>query len=308
MSGSDRNTIMPPAGRVIMVRPATFCSNPETRESNAFQNSGGSASTDVLTAAQKEFDGFQAVLEKQGIRILKFTEAASSAGPTPDALFPNNWFMHFPDGRVFLMPMQAPNRRREYRADIVAALAPREVIDLRGLAGEGHFLEGTGSLIPDHTAKVAYAARSPRTSDRALDIFYEKSGYEIIRFDARDASGRAIYHTNVMMALGTATAVVNLDSIPEGNEKNRLIGRLTESGRTVVPVTYEQTLSFAGNMLLLQNRQKQNFWVCSEKAHRSLTPEQRDILRRDGEFLVSDLNTIETYGGGGARCLLAEAF
>lgn len=292
---------------VVMVRPQTFISNPETRSSNAFQVTEMPEiplqSKTITSQAQSEFDRFQRLLMENGIGVLSFSE--DQAAQTPDALFPNNWFVHLPDGRVFLMPMYAENRRREYRQDIIEVLRPSEVIDLRPLAAEGLFLEGTGSLILDHQSKTGYACRSLRTSDAAVKIFSEHSGYRILVFDSVDHNGQPVYHTNVMMALSPDLAVVNLSSVADKLQRHELISQL---GREVIDISHTQMQSFAGNMLFLQNRQGQRFWVCSDKARASLTADQSELMQRRAEFISADLRTIETYGGGGARCLLAEMF
>lgn len=295
------------ASKIVMVRPLSFCSNPETQESNSFQNtSNKETQTEIVQKAQQEFDQFQRVLTDHGIEILNFEELPGQC--TPDSLFPNNWFCKLPDGRVFLFPMFAPNRRREYRSDIVTAIKGKELVDLRSYADEGLYLEGTGSLILDHDYKLAYACLSPRTSKDLLMIFAEKSGYQIVPFESYDKNGQQIYHTNVMMALGKKNVVINMASITNENERSLLKKSFLETGKNLLDISYEQTLNFAGNMLLLQNKSGQMYWVCSTRAFLSLTPQQRNMLQVEGEILHSPLDTIETYGGGGARCLMAEVW
>lgn len=301
---SQQQTSTWPASRVVMVRPQSFFSNPETKGSNAFQIADTSLAVATVTQkAQHEFDTFQNELCRHGIEINLYSEVPSAH--TPDALFPNNWFVHLPDGRVFLMPMQAENRRREYREDIIQSLNPREVIDLRPLAEKNLFLEGTGSLILDHTQKTGFACLSPRTDEEAVRIFSEHSGYRITIFDAVDDAGQAIYHTNVMMALSPDLAVVNLSAVTNGKQRHDFLQALN---REVVDIAHTQMQEFAGNMLFLKNSQDEHFWVCSRRAYESLTPGQRKRIEINAGFIFSDLITIETYGGGGARCLLAEVF
>lgn len=302
MSNITAQTI---ASAVLMVRPHSFTSNPETQSSNAFQAVCGSPAGGraLIERAQIEFDELQRRLIASGVGVLAFSE--QEAAHTPDALFPNNWFVSLPDGRVFLMPMYAENRRREYRPDIVNALYPTEVIDLRSLSEKNLFLEGTGSLILDHESKTGFACRSVRTSDQAVQIFSELSGYRITVFDSVDRSGQAIYHTNVMMALSPDLAIVNLSSILDSRQRNQLV---TQLNRDILDITETQMQRFAGNMLFLQNRMQRNFWICSDRARASLTEEQKEKMQKSAEFISADLQTIETYGGGGARCLLAEVF
>lgn len=295
---SRLNTV---ADSVLMIKPQSFCANPETLASNSFQIQGKLKKDEILKLAQIEFLNFQKVLQEHGIRILKFEESLTQQ--TPDALYPNNWFCHLPDGRVFVFPMFPKNRRDEVRNDVINSLQAVDVIDLRYLEKESLFLEGTGSLILDHKNKIGFACLSPRTSQAAVDIFSELSGYRIHTFDSVDLSGRPIYHTNVMMALSPEHTVVNLSSVKNAEQKKNLISTIEKTGRRVVDISYDEMNHFAGNMLFLKG-----FWVCSTKAYTNLSPEKYAQLATEGLFIHSDLHTIESYGGGGARCLLAEVF
>ena len=295
------------ATSVVMVYPQSFQSNPETLASNAFQkNQNENEKISILKKAQSEFAFFQKKLTDTGIQVRSFTEDLSQS--TPDALFPNNWFCHLPDGRVFLFPMQAVNRRREVRMDITNSLPHSEIIDITNRTERNQFLEGTGSVILDHQNKIAYACLSPRTSIEVLNEFSVLSGYRSVTFKSCDENHRAIYHTNVMMSLGQKTAVINLESIQNPLEKAQVIQSLKNSGRQIVEITFEQMNQFAGNVLLLKNDKNKTFWICSEKAFNAFTRENKMVLQQDGEFLYAPLDTIETYGGGGARCLMAEVF
>lgn len=290
-----------------MVRPLTFCSNQETLESNSFQkNSSELSPPEIVVRARKEFDSFQDKLTSNGISILKYEEDPSAF--TPDACFPNNWFCQLPDGRVFIFPMQAKSRRREVRQDIITKIRKSDVIDLTGYAEQGLFLEGTGSLIFDHQNKLAYACLSPRTSHEMLKKFSQLSGYETVAFTSHDESGKEIYHTNVMMALGEKNVVINMSSINSPAEKEKLLGNFLRTGKYIVDISHAQMNSFAGNMLYLSNKSGNNFWVMSSRAHQSLTDEQREMLSQEGTLLHSPIPTIEDYGGGGVRCLMAEIF
>lgn len=283
-----------------MVTPHSFCANPETLESNHFQKN--LHLNDLLTRAQNEHKNLQSLLEKNGIEILKFDEINSA--DTPDALFPNNWFCQLPDGRTFIFPMQALNRRREVRRDIIDRISIGEIIDLTPYAEKNLFLEGTGSLIFDHENKLAYACYSPRTSPELLQKFGELSGYKIIGFKASDQNGKEIYHTNVMMAMGLKTVVINMSA---AEDKEKLYETFTQTNKLIVDISHEQMNNFAGNMLLLEGKNKMH-WVCSTRAYEALNVIQRKTLELDGEILHSPLNTIEDIGGGGARCLMAEIF
>ncbi len=301
----SKKTIPLFAHTVVMIRPLTFCSNPETLASNSFQKSSGDSPSVILHKAQAEFDLFVEKLTASGIEVLKFEEKAGAQ--TPDALFPNNWFCQLPDGKVFLFPMQAPNRRKEVRRDVLRKIRATETIDLTPYIERNQFLEGTGSLVCDHRNKIAYACLSPRTSPEVLREFSELSGYRIVSFHSLDRGGKDIYHTNVMMAAGERTMIVNLSSLPESDRK-MVSGVLQETGKTIVDISFDQMENLAGNMLFLQNKTGKKFWVCSTRAFHILTPSQKEILEREGSFLHSELTTIEDVGGGGARCLMAEVF
>lgn len=289
-----------------MVFPKSFCSNPDTLSSNSFQSlHSPEKKCNVLAKAQNEFSEFQKKLISTGFRILNFEEDTSKF--TPDALFPNNWFCHLPDGKVFLFPMFPTNRREEVREDIIRSLQSEKVIDLRPLVEKNVFLEGTGSLILDHQYKTGFACLSPRTSPQALQLFSELSGYKIISFNAVDSNGQPIYHTNVMMTISPQHVVICMESIPDKPQAKLIEATVKELGKQLVPISYEEVKSFAGNMLFIRG-EKSFYWACSTQAYDSLAQNKRELLMSEAPFLHSDLKTIETYGGGGARCLLAEYF
>lgn len=204
--------------------------------------------------------------------------------------------------------MQAKSRRREVRMDIISQIKKTDVVDLSVYAEKDLFLEGTGSLILDHKNKFAYACYSPRTAPELLKEFSRISGYEIIGFSSHDEMGKAIYHTNVMMALGEKNVVINMSSINSQQEKEKLFGHFLITGKYVVDISHGQMNSFAGNMLFLSNKKSENFWVMSTRAYDSLNAEQKEMLSREGKLLHSPIPTIEDYGGGGVRCLMAETF
>jgi hypothetical protein len=294
------------ASTAVMIFPKSFCANPDTLASNSFQSvTGENSKLAVLENSQSEFLAFHKTLTENGIKIIFFEEDTSKN--TPDALFPNNWFCQLPDGRVFLFPMYPDNRRQEYRPDVIQALNPTEIIDLRPLVNDEIFLEGTGSLVFDHSHKIAFACRSSRTHQKGLEVFEKKSGYKVISFASLDQKDRPVYHTNVMMALSPQNAIICMESISSTEEREHIAFFLKKTGRKILDISFEEMNAFAGNMLFLTNG-KNNFWICSSRAWNSLRSEYRSILEREAKVLCSNLHTIETFGGGGARCLLAECF
>ncbi|MBG8552005.1 citrulline utilization hydrolase CtlX [Hymenobacter guriensis] len=302
---------MQSARTVFMVRPARFGFNTETAESNYFQNAIREASgEEIQRRARAEFDGVVAALRAHGVRVLVFED--TPAPHTPDSIFPNNWLTLHPDGRVLLYPMCAPNRRLERRPDILAALqeqfAVTEVIDLSGSERQNRFLEGTGSIIFDHLHRVAYACLSPRTDAALFQEVAQQLCYRAVAFHAHDAQGQEIYHTNVMMCVGARFAVVCLESIRNAAEQAVVVDSLTATGHEIIDISLAQVSRFAGNMLTLQPATARELLAMSQSAHDALTPAQRTTLAQYCDLLPLPIPTIETIGGGSARCMLAEVF
>jgi hypothetical protein len=230
----------------------------------------------------------------------------------PDSVFPNNWISMHSNGTVCLYPMFAPNRRLERDPQIVSRIADRfkvrKVMDLTHFEKEGLFLEGTGSMVLDRENRIVYACLSERTSTRVLEEFCRKLPYRMVTFHSADLSGKPVYHTNVVMCLAKTYAVVCLDSVADPGERRVLQSSLEETGKEVIPITMDQLHSFAGNMLQVENEEGENLLVMSSRAHGSLTPEQLDRLKKHNMILHHPLDTIESHGGGSARCMIAEIF
>jgi len=298
------------ASAVFMVRPTAFASNPETRASNAFQR-GVAAAIDLNARAQAEFGAVVAALRAAGVRVHVFDGRLER--DCPDEIFPNNWVSFHTDGTVVLYPMLAPNRRRERRPELLDALVSEHgcrisrTLDLTTLEARGRFLEGTGSLVLDRIAHVAYVCRSPRSDQNALANFGAALGYETVVFDALDADGQPVYHTNVVMAVGTRFAVVCFDAMPNAADRSRVATRLAQSGRTVITIDLDQLSNFAANLLELSGRDGPVI-ALSARALASLSAEQRRALESFGALVAVAIPTIETVGGGSVRCMLAEIF
>ncbi len=297
------------ANTVLMVRPASFGFNTETAVSNHFQRQLTAA--DVTAQVLAEFDAAVATLRGHGVQVQVFDDAPEPA--KPDAVFPNNWFSTHADGRLLLYPMCAPNRRAERQPELVAALTRefevREVVDLSGTEQENRFLEGTGSIVFDHAHRVAYAGLSPRTDSALFEQVAQQLGYRPVAFRATDARGQEIYHTNVMMCVGPGVAVVCLHNIADAAERAAVVASLTATGHEIVDISQEQVGRFAGNMLALEPAAGgRPLLVLSQQAHDALTPAQRHTLERYAAMVPLAIPTIETVGGGSARCMLAEIF
>ena len=296
------------ASSVIMIRPTAFGFNTETAPSNAFQHSANYPSSQVQLAALKEFEALYAALTEKGIEVIPFNDTVV---PTkPDAIFPNNWFSTHADGTIFLYPMLSPVRRKERREDILERLKEisvvKELIDLSPFEDKGKFLEGTGSLVFDHSNKIIYAALSPRTDAPLAQVVADELKHELVTFKTADKKGEAIYHTNVVMNVSDSLAVVCFDCITEN--KAAVKQTLQTSGKEIIEISVEQMENFCGNMLLLQNKQPQKFMVMSERAFKSLDAAQMKTIEKHAEIIYSSLSTIEEVGGGSARCMLAEVY
>ena len=300
------------ARTVLMVRPATFCANPETLATNAFQHVVKASAGAMLRAAQAEFDAAAEALAAAGVEVV--VAAADAAAETPDALFPNNWFSTHADGRLVLYPMAVPNRRRERRPEMLAALAAQhgweiaQTLDLRGLEQRGQIVEGTGSLVFDRAARLAYASRSARTHEEAVNVACAALGYEPVLFNAHDQAGREVYHTNVLMAVGPTIAVLASSMIAPGAGLRRVFDALDESEKQLLDISAEQVAEFAGNLLFLDGGAQGPLVAVSRRAWASLTRAQRVLLEQHARPVLCGVETIEHLGGGGIRCMLAEIF
>ena len=296
---------------IFMVRPANFGFNPETAESNAFQSEHPDLSLDAVKAkAIQEFDELVRRLTKHGIQVLVIEEPGIPV--KTDSVFPNNWISTHSDGTMITYPMLSENRRLERDPAIIEQISSqykvKRHVSLETYEEQDRFLEGTGSLILDRANKIAYACRSPRTDELVLEMFCMQTGYHPHLFDATDGMSQPVYHTNVMMALGETFAVICLGAIQNQKERQALVNRLESTGKEIVEITLVQMMAFAGNMLVLKGGDDSSLLVMSSQAYKSLTPNQMDQLNAHVTIVHSPLDTIETCGGGSARCMIAELF
>ncbi|MBS1530160.1 MAG: amidinotransferase [Bacteroidetes bacterium] len=292
---------------ILMIRPVNFGFNEQTASSNAFQNRFAEQQQ-VQDKALKEFDGFVNLLRNNGVEVIVIDDTLEPH--TPDSIFPNNWVSFHSDGTVFLYPMMAENRRLERREDIITRLEDafrvKHVIDLSRFEQEHKFLEGTGSMVLDRENKIAYACLSPRTNKKVLEEFCHDSGYKPVFFHAADQNGMDIYHTNVLMCVGTSFVVICLDTIRDEKEKHELLASFKSTQKQMVAISFEQMNHFAGNMLEVQNKSGESLLVMSKSAWDSLNYEQKAILSSFSKPVYADISTIENSGGGSARCMMAE--
>ena len=298
------------AGAVLMVRPARFGCNPQTAPSNAFQAKPGlSDENDLQTGALREFHALAEGLERAGVEVLIAPD--SEQPPKPDAIFPNNWVSFHHDGTVALYPMLAPNRRWERRDEILQQVVRRgefhvsRTVDLTHRESEEKYLEGTGSVVLDRVHRVAYACSSPRTDLDVLGEFAQQLDYELMTFDAVDAGGAAVYHTNVLLAIGTGFAVVCSESIVNDAHRTAVLSKLLSTEHTIVDISLSQMAQFAANVLELA-APSGKLIALSRTALDCLAPAQRRALESRATLVAAEIPTIERIGGGSVRCMLAE--
>jgi hypothetical protein len=293
-------------GAVLLVRPAAFGFNAEAAQSNVFSHA--STNPDLQSKARAEFDLLQNQLVNSGIEVIVLEDKASP--PKPDAVFPNNWFSTHADGTMVLYPMATSPRRLERRADEVRGLLGangfevRRTVDLTEHENHGNYVEGTGSLVLDRPRRRSYASLGPRTSAGAIADFDRQLGYSTFAFDARDPGGRPIYHTNVLLSLGTRFAVLCLEAVAL-EQRASLVAEIEESGRKIVELSFAQLRRFGCNLLELKGKQGPVI-AMSEKARSNLRPDQLRALEGFGELLAVEIPTIEAVGGGSVRCMIAE--
>ena len=301
------------SGQVLMVAPAAFQSNSQAAEDNAFMAADGGDTRSTTNGALAEHAGLVAALTAAGVKVHIFTHSAAHG--TPDACFPNNWFICASDGTLALCPMRNPNRQAERRQDLVQWLQGRpgckRLVDLTSSERESppRVVEGTGSLVIDHLNSVAYMARSERSDEAlALEIIAAVGVKKLVAFDATDSSGRAIYHTNVLLAIGTGVAVVCAEAIPV-EQRSAVVQALGAGGaREIVAITHDQMRCFCGNVLEVQAAGVP-VMAMSTAAHNAFTAEQKaTMLRHVARLVHAPLDTIERVGGGGVRCCIGELF
>lgn len=300
---------------ILMIRPVAFRMNEQTAVNNYYQKVLDNLLPATVNAkAQEEFDTFVEKLQNVGINV---TVVDDTLDPdTPDSIFPNNWISFHENADVALYPMFAENRRLERREEILDLLEEKgfqieNIVDYTDAEDDGYYLEGTGSLLLDRANAKAYCALSPRADEELFIEFCEDFDMHPILFEAfQTVNGerKLIYHTNVMMCLGTNFAVICADCIDDKKERKMVLDNLKQDGKEIILITEDQVNNFAGNMLEVRGANDKSYIIMSAAAHQSLTPKQIEQLEKHGEILSSSLDTIEACGGGSARCMMAEIF
>lgn len=297
---------MQTTSRVLMIRPMHFIYNAETAVNNSFQIKGDQAN--ITEKAMNEFDTLVTYMRKEGIDV---TVVEDSPSPhTPDAIFPNNWISFHESGVYCLYPMFAANRRKERKSEVIDIVRKKfhyhQLVDFTDYESKNLFLEGTGSMVLDREKRLAYACLSPRTDISVLNAFCSKLNYKPIVFYSRDNSGSLVYHTNVMMCVADKYVVICLESISDPEEKRYVTETILSSGKQIVEISMDQMNQFAGNMLQLENKNHEKILVMSSAAWDSLRVDQKETLVQCNRIVHASLQSIESNGGGSARCMIAE--
>lgn len=300
---------------ILMVRPVSFRMNEQTAVNNFYQKeNNGMLPASINAKAQQEFDAFVKKMQEVGVNVIVVDDTNDT--DTPDAVFPNNWISFHETGDVILYPMFAENRRLERREDILDILEDKDfiindVMDYTSAEEEGIFLEGTGSIVLDRVNNKAYCALSPRADEDLFIEFCEDFEYSPIIFSAYqtvEGNRELIYHTNVMMSVGETFAVICSECIDDKTERKSVTDSLKQDGKEIIYITENQVNSFAGNMLQVKGANDKKYLVMSESAYNSLNKGQISQIEKHTSILYSNLETIEKYGGGSARCMMAEVF
>ena len=298
---------------ILMIRPINFGYNEETAQDNHYQIKE-LPYKNVNERAQKEFDNMVKNLRQNGVSVHVFQDDENEY--TPDSIFPNNWVSFHENGDVGLYPMCAENRRMERRPEVLDFLENEgftisNIVDYSSAESENKFLEGTGSMILDRENRLAYCSISNRSNEDLFIEFCEDFEFTPIIFNSFQTVGNKrlpIYHTNVMMCVATDYVIVCLDSIDDKKQRKNVSSFIKESGKKLIEISENQVESFAGNMLELVNDKGESILVMSKSAEDSLNENQKNIITKYSRIISSDINTIETCGGGSTRCMMAEIF
>lgn len=298
---------------VVMVSPDHFQFNSETGETNTFQNR--ITHDNIVCEARNNFNILQSALSDKGVRILTMK---SPEVCTPDAVFPNNWFSVHASGEhvlLVLYPMLNTNRQAERQVEqlteslLSVGIVVNEVFDLTYFEKEGKALEGTGSLIFDRPNRVIYASRSPRMNEEVLHVLATKLNCTCVVFSS-NVDGTLVYHTNVMMCVGTHFAIVCLECIEDPVDRVKVSDSLRNHGKVIIEISVDQLKRMCGNVLELRSHAESGVVniAMSNTAYNAFTDEQKETLSKYGQIVHACMDTIEKVGGGSVRCMLAEIY
>lgn len=311
MRGFLKNEIL--ADMLVMVPPTEFGFNPQTAKTNFFTREIPAPDASIY---MEEFNRLVRTLRLHNINVTVMEYEPESGKPTPDAVFPNNWFsLHRkPDGTYLLVlyPMLTPNRKDEVREDLLCAhlknngIVVSDILDLRQEAKEGEALEGTGSIVFDRENSIAYAVIGPRTSLRLVNALCDQLKLNPVLLNAKDADKKPIYHTNVIMSMGEKFCVICLEAINDQKQKENLLKTLKDTNKQIIEITLDQVSNMCGNILEVTGTDGQKKIIMSERAYKHFTDEQRAKLSKHGTLVASPIDNIENQGGGSVRCMVTQ--
>ena len=291
--------------KILMRRPVNFSFNEETAGSNSFQNLSNSENIGIKVI--KEWENAKMNIESYGITVL--SEFPDNSEFTPDEIFPNNWFSVQPKGELIIYPMEAKNRRLEKNPFVLSWLKENlpitNTLDLSSFENENKFLEGTGSIVFDHDNKNAYCCESTRSNIFLFEQLCDYLDYKPVSFLSLDLAGLPVYHTNVMMSVGTNYIVICLESIENIMERSMIKSIIQNSRKTLIDISLKQMNSFCGNIIELSNNQGELYTIMSSKSFENFTENQKDIIENKSRIISCEIPTIENIGGGGIRCMIA---
>ena len=290
---------------LFMIEPESFYVNEQTAFTNHYQKKASDESPEIIAEkALEEFHKLKNKIEEKGIKVTSL----KGSKDCPDHIFPN-WFITFEDKTMQIFSMMAPNRRKEKKLSMIERLMETYDLtdDMSHLEDKEIFLESTSSMVFDRVNRIVYAGISPRTNAVQLIIWCRHNNYELVLFETESHTGSAIYHTDVLMYVGTDIIGICFDVVKP--EHIDYVKEKVRKHHEVVELSSEQIEEFCGNAIEAKNKDDELFLIMSSRAFKALNQEQiNKLLTSYKEIIYSDIPTIEKYGGGSARCMLTELF
>ena len=290
---------------LFMIEPEAFYSNEQTAFTNHYQEKVTDETPEIISEkALPEFHNLKSAIEERGIKVTSL----KGSKDCPDHIFPN-WFITFQNKTMQIFSMMAPNRRKEKKLSMIEHLTKTYELtdDMSYLEGKGVFLESTSSMVFDRVNRIVYAGISPRTNAVQLIIWCRNNDFELVLFETQSHTGSPIYHTDVLMYVGTEIIGICFDVIKP--EHLDYVKEKVNQYHQVIELSADQIKRFCGNAIEAQNEDGELFLIISSTAYKALNQTQLDkLLSSYKDIIHSDIPTIEKYGGGSARCMLTELF
>ena len=290
---------------LFMIEPEAFYSNEQTAFTNHYQEKVTDETPEIIAEkALSEFHNLKSAIEEKGIKVTSL----KGSKDCPDHIFPN-WFITFQNKTMQIFSMMAPNRRKEKKLSMIEHLTKTYELtdDMSYLEDKEVFLESTSSMVFDRVNRIVYAGISPRTNAVQLIIWCRNNDFELVLFETQSHTGSPIYHTDVLMYVGTEIIGICFDVIK--SEHLDYVKEKVNQYHQVIELSADQIKSFCGNAIEAQNEDGELFLIISSTAYKALNQTQLDkLLSSYKDIIHSDIPTIEKYGGGSARCMLTELF